>query len=125
MPLRGLGYLGLATPDPARWRAFAVDVIGLAPAASAGGGDPATLRLRMDERCGRIAVHRAARGGLAYAGWEAADRDGLEAVAARLRAACVAVETPSDDLRAERGVTALVRFSDPWGHSHEVFTGAA
>jgi len=49
-------------------------------------------------------VHRAARAGLAYAGWEAADRDALDAVAARLRAAGVAVSTPSADERAERVV---------------------
>jgi len=120
MPLRGLGYLGLASPDPARWRAFATELIGLAPAPAAG----SALRFRMDTRSWRIAVHRAARAGLAYAGWEAADRDGLDAVAARLRAAGVAVLTPGADERAERGVAALVRFSDPWGQVHEVFSGA-
>ncbi|TMA33174.1 MAG: 2,3-dihydroxybiphenyl 1,2-dioxygenase [Deltaproteobacteria bacterium] len=120
MPLRGLGYLGVTSPDLAPWRAFATELIGLAPAAASAG----MLRFRMDVRSYRIAVHRAARAGLAYAGWEAADRDALDAVAARLRAAGVAVSTPSADERAERGVSALVRFSDPWGHPHEVFCGA-
>jgi 2,3-dihydroxybiphenyl 1,2-dioxygenase len=69
-------------------------------------------------------VHRGAPAGLAYAGWEAADREALDAVAARLRAAGVAVTTPGAEERAERAVSALVRFSDPWGHTHEVFCGA-
>ena len=69
----------------------------------------------MDVRSWRIAVHRAARGGLAYAGWEAADRDGARRVAARLRAAGVAVSTPGADERAERGVSALLRFSRSLG----------
>src|SRR4029453_5469423 len=51
-------------------------------------------------------------------------RHGVDEVAARLRAAGVAVSTPSADERAERGVSSLVRFADPWGHTHEVFCGA-
>jgi 2,3-dihydroxybiphenyl 1,2-dioxygenase len=78
----------------------------------------------MDARSWRLAVHRAERGGLAYAGWEVADREGLETVAARLRAADVAIERPAADERAARGVTELLRFRDPWGHVHEVFFGA-
>ena len=120
MPLRGLGYLGLSSPDLAPWRAFASELVGLAPVSSSA----AQLRFRMDTRGWRIAVHRAARAGLAYAGWEAADRHGVDEVAARLRAAGVAVSTPGADESAERGVSALIRFSDPWGHTHEVFTGA-
>jgi 2,3-dihydroxybiphenyl 1,2-dioxygenase len=122
MPLRGLGYLGFTSPDLAPWRAFATELCGLAPAA--GGASAAQVRFRMDVRAWRIAVHRAARAGLAYAGWEAADRDALDAVAARLRTAGVAVSTPGADERSERGVSALVRFADPWGHTHEVFCGA-
>jgi 2,3-dihydroxybiphenyl 1,2-dioxygenase len=125
MPLRGLGYLGLATTDLAPWRAFATGLLGLMPVASTGPGAPdGPLRFRMDRRAWRIAVHRAERSGLAYAGWEVADRDGLEAVAARLRAADVAVERPGAEQRAARGVTELLRFRDPWGQVHEVFYGA-
>jgi 2,3-dihydroxybiphenyl 1,2-dioxygenase len=78
----------------------------------------------MDVRSWRIAVHRAERSGLAYAGWEVADHDGLEAVAARLRACEVRVEEPGAEERAARGVSELLRFRDPWGHAHEVFSGA-
>jgi len=124
MPLRGLGYLGLASRELEPWRPFATELLGLMPASGAGRGSDAVLRFRMDARSWRIAVHRAERGGLAYAGWEVAHREGLETVAARLRAADVAIERPAADERAARGVTDLVRFRDPWGHVHEVFTGA-
>src|SRR5258706_7516789 len=120
MPLRGLGYLGVTSPDLSPWRAFATELIGLAPASASA----TQLRFRMDERSFRIAVHRGARAGLAYAGWEAADRDGVDEAAARLRAAGVAVSTPGADELTERGAAALIRFSDPWGHTHEVFSGA-
>jgi 2,3-dihydroxybiphenyl 1,2-dioxygenase len=120
MSLRGLGYLGFDSPDLAPWRAFATELIGLAPAQSGTG----TLRFRMDTRGWRIAIHRAARGGLAYAGWEAADSDSVAEIAARLRAAGAAVSEPNAEERAERGAAALVRFTDPWGHTHEVFSGA-
>jgi len=125
MPLRGLGYLGLATTAIAPWRAFATDLLGLMPVATTSPGAPdGPLRFRMDRRGWRIAVHRAEAGGLAYAGWEVADRAGLEQVAARLRAAGVAVERPGPELRDARGVADLLRFRDPWGQAHEVFYGA-
>jgi 2,3-dihydroxybiphenyl 1,2-dioxygenase len=124
MSLRGLGYLGLASRELAPWPAFATELLGLAPAPAAGRGSEAVLRFRMDVRSWRIAVHRAERSGLAYAGWEAADREGLEAVAARLRDVDTRVERPGADERAARGVSDLLRFRDPWGHVHEVFTGA-
>ncbi len=123
MPLRGLGYLGLATTDLAPWRDFATGLLGLMPAA----GRPADglLRFRMDQRVWRVAVHRAEQAGLAYAGWEVADRDGLAALEARLRQAGVAVERAGAELRAERGVGDLLCFRDPFGHRHELFCGAA
>src|SRR5262249_9881304 len=125
MPLRGLGYLGLASPDLAPWRSFATELLGLMPASAGAAREAATvLRFRMDVRSWRVAVHRAPRAGLAYAGWEAADRDALDEVMARLRAADVAVETPGADERAARSVTSLVRFRDPWGPTHERSSGA-
>jgi 2,3-dihydroxybiphenyl 1,2-dioxygenase len=123
--LRGLGYLGLAASDLAPWSAFATRLLGLMPVASPGrSGAEGALRFRMDGWSWRIAVHRAERSGLAYAGWEAADREALDAAAARLRAAGVAVEAVGADERAARGVAGLLRFRDPWGHAHEVFYGA-
>jgi 2,3-dihydroxybiphenyl 1,2-dioxygenase len=124
-PLRGLGYLGLASREPEPWVRFATDLLGLMPAATAARGGDGALRFRMDARAWRLAVHRAERSGLAYAGWEAADQAALEAVAARLRAAEVRIERPEADLRAARGVAELVRFRDPWGNAHEVFCGAS
>jgi 2,3-dihydroxybiphenyl 1,2-dioxygenase len=122
MPLRGLGYLGLATPDLAAWPRFATELLGLA--ASPGSQPDGSLRFRMDARIWRIALHRAARGGLAYLGWEVAERGDIASAAERLSAAGVAVEAPNAAARAERGVGDLLRFRDPFGHTHELFSGA-
>jgi 2,3-dihydroxybiphenyl 1,2-dioxygenase len=123
MPLRGLGYLGLATPDLAAWPRFATELLGLAPSATS--PSDGSLRFQMDARLWRVSVQRAARAGLAYLGWEASDRDAIAASAERLRSAGVALETPNAAARAERGVGDLLRFRDPFGHTHEVFSGAA
>src|SRR4030095_8802595 len=57
MPLRGLGYLGLASPDLAPWRAFASELIGLAPVSTSA----TQLRFRMDVRAWRGAGDPRAR----------------------------------------------------------------
>ena len=118
MSLRGLGYIGLRVADPGAWRKFACDVLGLMPVDGAAGD---TLRLRMDGRAWRIALHAGAPEGLAYAGWELADEAAFEAAVARLEAGGTRVERRDP---AERGAAALARFSDPAGHTHELFRGA-
>ena len=73
MDLRGVGYLGLAVPDPDAWCAYATSVIGLMPAPAPPRHD-ATIYLKADERQWRVALHRADRGGLAYVGLELGSR---------------------------------------------------
>ena len=38
--------------------------------------------------------------------------------------AAIPFSEPTSDERAQRGVSVLLRFADPWGHVHEVFSGA-
>ena len=126
MGLQGLSYLGLASTDPAPWRAFATDLLGLMPTAAPtkAAAEDGSLFFRMDTRSWRLAVHPAQQNGLAYVGWELADRPAFDAAIERARAAGAEVEQPGEVLRAARGVTELARFRDPWGFVHELFTGA-
>ena len=57
MSLRGLGYLGLAAADPAAWRNFATDLLGLMPASAPTkqAGEDGSLLFRMDDRRWRLA----------------------------------------------------------------------
>ncbi len=119
MAMRGLGYLGLNVADVGAWRKFAAELLGLMPV-DAGPGD--ALRLRMDERAWRISLHEGRPEGLAYAGWECADPASFEQALARLDAAGAKIERPDPALR---GVSALARFRDPAGQTHELFWGAA
>lgn len=123
MEIRGLGYVGLRATDLAPWRPFAEELLGLMPATPTPGQEGGeTLYYRLDGRRWRLAVHRAQASGLAYLGWELADRDSLESAAKHLASCGVDVERPGDKL--SRGVSDLVRFVDPWGHAHELFYGA-
>lgn len=118
MSHRGLGYLGLRVADPGAWRKFACDVLGLMPADDAAGD---ALRLRMDGRAWRIALHAGRPEGLAYAGWELADEAGFEAAVERLERSGTRVERADP---AQRGTAGLARFADPAGQTHELFWGA-
>jgi 2,3-dihydroxybiphenyl 1,2-dioxygenase len=119
MEIRGLGYIGFLTRELPSWRPFAENVLGLMPA---GGQSDDRLRYRLDERSWRVAIHRSDRNGLAYVGWELADREALAAAEDHL-AAC-GVDTRDDVTAAERGVSDLVRFVDPYGFAHELYYGA-
>src|SRR5512134_3239042 len=98
-PVRQLGYLGLEVSDPARWERFAVDVLGLLPARRGADG---SLALRMDEYEQRIVLHPGPRDDLAYLGFELANAGELEALAAELAGAGVAVREAKPERAAER-----------------------
>ncbi len=123
---QSLSYLGLMSTDPASWRTFATELLGLMPTAAPtkAAAEDGSLFFRMDTRSWRLAVHPAEKNGLGYMGWELADRPALDAAIERASAAGAEIETPSEALRAARGVTALASFRDPWGFVHELFTGA-
>lgn len=120
MEIRGLGYLGLRATELAAWRTFAEDLLGLMPASVTRDGEE--LYYRLDGRSWRIAIHRGEPSGLAYLGWELPDREALNAAADHLARCGVVAERPGEKLG--RGVSDLVRFVDPYGHTHELFYGA-
>lgn len=120
-----LGYLGFRATNLDKWRSWATGILGLQEVLAEPEDDDGVLRLRMDERCWRIAVEpveHAEPGGLAYTGWEVADAGALRRLADRLRAAGHdAVEDP--ELARLRQVEGLVRCTDPDGYALELFHG--
>ena len=83
LPLGGLGYVGVAAPDPARWREFALGVCGLAPAPIPPGASDGTQRFQMDDRQWRSAVHPGDAPELRYLGFEAPDVQAVPAAIER------------------------------------------
>ncbi len=127
MKIRGLGYIGFHAQDLSDWRSLAEGVLGFMPAGSIAGVETKnSLFYRIDDRPWRIAVHRSDTPGLAYIGWELADRDALAAAADHLARCGVRVEKDNakENAKDARGVRDLVAFVDPSGNRHELFYGA-
>ncbi|MER6982332.1 VOC family protein [Streptomyces carpinensis] len=119
MQLSGLGYFGLRTQRIDQWRTFAEGVLGVRTRTTEDG-----LRLRLDERDWRIALHESDTEEFAYVGWELPGPAELDAAAAELEAAGVAVEYADDELLHRRDVLGLVHLQDPNGIRIELFHGA-
>lgn len=120
MDVKSLGYLRVTAEDPMRWKGFACDVLGMQPVTEASNG---TLYLRMDDRHHRLAVETGEFTGGSCYGWELADAAALDAAAAEVEAAGVAVSEGTKEELETRRVAGLVSFSDPAGHRVELFCG--
>ena len=79
---------------------------------------------RMDDRRQRLVIDRSLPEGQRYFGWEVADAAALDALAARLEAAGVAVKREPAALADQRFVSGLISFADPSGNRLEAFHGA-
>ncbi|MGH7897781.1 MAG: 2,3-dihydroxybiphenyl 1,2-dioxygenase [Candidatus Binatia bacterium] len=132
MDIRGLGYIGLSSPNAKEWATWGPEIMGFGigdpvPDVSALAGparlrDDGTVYLRMDDRRWRIAVHPGVREGeLAYVGWEVSDRIAFRDALEELRRAGVEFEVASEDLALERGVQGMAHFRDPVGYRHEIY----
>jgi extradiol dioxygenase len=131
MDIRGLGYVGIKSPNVDAWRSWGPEVMGFAL------DDPmpqvasleSPLRLpddsvflRMDDRRWRLAVHPGEREGeLAYLGWEVADRTAFGEALDELKNAGVEFDVASEELSLERGVQGMAGFHDPAGYRHEIY----
>src|SRR5437879_6618953 len=120
MALLGLGYAGFGSDALDDWRQFGTGLVGL-QAVERGNS---LLAFRMDDRNQRIVIHRAMGEGTRFFGWEVADAAALDALAARLEAAGVAVTAEPIELADNRRVRALISFRDPAGNRLEAFYGA-
>ncbi|MGG5817182.1 VOC family protein [Falsiroseomonas sp. HW251] len=117
--IQALGYIGIRAAQPTEWDGFATRLLGMQRVDRGGG----THVFRMDDRAQRLVVTPEADDGLAFMGWEVADAAALDALAAKLEAAGIAVERGSRALADERHVAGLIVFRDPGGNRLEVFHG--
>jgi 2,3-dihydroxybiphenyl 1,2-dioxygenase len=120
MPIQALGYAGFGSADLDDWRQFGTGLVGL-QAVERGNS---LLAFRMDDRKQRIVIDRAMPEGARFFGWEVADAASLDALAARLEKAGVAVMAEPQALADARRVRGLISFSDPAGNRLEAFYGA-
>lgn len=121
MTLASLGYIGVRSSRTADWQSFATNLLGMQQV-DAGGSVRA---FRMDDRKQRLIVTGDGAEGLDFMGWEVETPDALEALAARLENAGVAVTLERSALADERHVTRLISFCDPEGNRLEAFCGPA
>jgi 2,3-dihydroxybiphenyl 1,2-dioxygenase len=118
--LRGLGYAGFGSDKLEDWRQFGTNLLGF-QAVERGNS---LLSFRMDDRKQRVVIDRAIGDGARFFGWEVADGAALDALAARLDGAGVAVTSEPQTLADARRVRALISFRDPAGNRLEAFHGA-
>jgi 2,3-dihydroxybiphenyl 1,2-dioxygenase len=118
--IRGLGYAGFGSDRLDDWRQFGTNLLGF-QAVERGNS---LLAFRMDDRKQRVVIDRAIGEGAHFFGWEVADATALDALAARLEGAGVAVTAEPPSLADARRVRALISFHDPAGNRLEAFHGA-
>jgi 2,3-dihydroxybiphenyl 1,2-dioxygenase len=120
MPIRALGYVGIASRNPQEWAAFNRELLGM-ESVPAGGS---SFVMRLDERARRFSVAQADFDGCHHFGWEVDDAAGLDALGARLEGMGVMVAREPASLAEERCVAEVISFSDPAGNRLEAFHGA-
>jgi 2,3-dihydroxybiphenyl 1,2-dioxygenase len=115
-----LGYVGLRAGDLAEWRAYGTQHLGFQVVDRSGG----TVAFRMDDRKQRVVVEADGGQGVKFLGWEVADAAALDAVAANVERAGIAVTRGTRALADERRVADLIVLDDPLGTRLEIFHGA-
>ena len=121
MEIQALGYLGVGTAKLDDWTSLATGGLGM-QAVDGGAGIRA---FRMDDRRQRLVLDSTMPDNTRYFGWEVANAEALDALAARLERAGVAVRQEPAALADQRFVSGLISFLDPAGNRLEAFHGAA
>lgn len=120
MDIQALGYIGIRSSDLDAWTEYARGLLGMQSVDATMGA----RAFRMDDRKQRLVVTQDAAEPAAFIGWEVADGAALEALAARLDAAGVAVRRGARALADQRRVRDLLLFDDPAGNRLEAFYDA-
>jgi len=119
MAIQALGYLGIGSAKPDDWTSFATNHLGM-QAVDRGG---AMRAFRMDDRKQRLIIDGALAENERIFGWEVADAATLDALAARLENAGVAVRRAPTVVADQRCAAAVIAFADPAGNRLEAFHG--
>lgn len=119
MAVQALGYVGIRAQSLEDWAGFGAAFLGMQLAERS----RAQLVFRMDDRRQRLLVTPDAADGAAFFGWEVPGTAALDALAARLDAAGVAVTRGDAALCAQRRVAGLIACEDPAGNRLELVHG--
>src|ERR1700751_3620333 len=116
-----MGYLWVGTSNLDDWTSLAIGQLGL-QAVDRGG---AMRAFRMDDRKQRLIFDAGLTDGERFFGWEGADATDLDALAARLEKAGVAVRRESTAVADQRCAAEVISFRDPAGNRVEAFSGGS
>jgi 2,3-dihydroxybiphenyl 1,2-dioxygenase len=116
---QALGYIGIRAKALDDWASYGAGLLGLQRVDQS----RSTLAFRMDERKQRIVVHADDGEGIGFFGWEVADAEALDTMAAHLDDGGANVARGSRALADERHVADLIVLSDPVGNRLEFFHG--
>ena len=122
--ISNLAYAGFVSPNAEAWRSFGPEILGAEVVDGSNEIEEAPVRLRIDDRAWRIAIHHGEVDDVAYFGWEVIDGE-LTALVARIRAFGCEVHEDDAELAAERQVGRICWFEDPFGFLHELVDGIA
>jgi Dihydroxybiphenyl dioxygenase BphC D1 len=117
--VQAMGYFWVGASKLDDWTSFATGQLGL-EAVDRGGGMRA---FRMDDRKQRLIVDGGLADGERFFGWEVADGKALDALAARLENASVAVRPETAAAADQRCAAEVISFRDPAGNRVEAFHG--
>ncbi len=115
-----LGYLGFNVSDPAAWRTYAAECVGLEVLDE---GESDRFYLRMDNWHHRFVMHTGPNDDMAYMGWRVADAAALAQMKQQLAEADIDCRVGSAEEAAERHVLGLLKLLDPSGIPVEIFYG--
>ena len=116
MGISALAYLGIGTNRMDDWADFAGALLGMQKIDRAGHA----MAFRMDDRLQRLLVSNEPGETLAFLGFEVAQPEDLQILAARIEAAGVEVHAGSGALADRRFVGDLLWFLDPMGNRIEL-----
>lgn len=119
MFVQSLAYLGVESPRAAEWAKFAPEVLG----ADVVIFDDRGVKVRVDDRHHRIAVHPGAADQVAYIGWEVASLEALDELRRHLDSLGWDHSRATEEELADRCATEIVVIHDPVGFRHEFALG--
>ncbi len=122
MTINSISYAIIGAKDPATWRSFGLDVLGMMEAPS---GSESTVLLRCDERPFRFMVVAHKTDALLATGFEVGSQKHFVELCEALTAAGVGYEEGTAEEASERRVRGLIKLLDPAGNAIELCHGAA